>query len=237
MIPSPDEVLHRDDPGVVIVGGGGHAKVIRDALESNGVPITGFTDQRSEAVANLPGLTYLGTDETLLAAFPPLRCRIAIGVGGLHSNALRRGLFERFDASGYGMLTVVHTRACIAPSVRLGRGVQVMAGAVVQSDGFVGDGALINTRAGIDHDCVIGDHAHIGPGATLCGGVTIGPGVLVGAGAVLLPGVRVGAGAIVGAGAVVLEEVPPGKVVIGVPARMRLAAGEVRIRGHGGEPS
>ncbi|MBK3774363.1 hypothetical protein GAY31_09340 [Azospirillum brasilense] len=237
MIPPPDGALRRDGPGVVIVGGGGHAKVVRDALESNGFPIAGFTDQRGEAVANLPGLTHLGTDDTLLAAFPPPRCRIAIGVGGLRSNVLRRGLFERFDASGYDMVTVVHIRACVAPSVRLGRGVQIMAGAVVQSDGLVGDGALINTRAGIDHDCFIGDHAHIGPGATLCGGVIIGPGVLVGAGAVLLPGVRVGGEAIIGAGAVVLEEVPPGKVVIGVPARMRPAMGEAQTRGQGGEPS
>jgi len=210
--------------------------VVRDALESNSILIAGFTDQRPEAVANLPGLTHLGTDDTLLVEFPPQRCRIAIGVGGLRSNTLRRGLFERFDANGYDMVTVVHIRACVARSVCLGRGVQIMAGAVVQPAGFVGDGALINTRASIDHDCIIGNHAHIGPGATLCGGVSIGPEVLVGAGAVLLPGVRVGGGAIIGAGAVVLEEVPPGRVVIGVPARMRPVTGKAQIQWHDGEP-
>ncbi len=42
----------------------------------------------------------------------------------------------------------------------------------------------------------------------------------IGSGALIMGGVTIGAGAMVGAGAVVLEDVPPGAVVAGVPARL-----------------
>ena len=50
--------------------------------------------------------------------------------------------------------------------------------------------------------------------------VTLRRGCYLGAGCLLLPGVTVGEGAVVGAGAVVTRDVPPGKVVVGVPARV-----------------
>lgn len=45
-------------------------------------------------------------------------------------------------------------------------------------------------------------------------------GCYVGAGALILPGVTIGEGAVVAAGAVVTRDVPPRKVVAGVPARV-----------------
>jgi acetyltransferase-like isoleucine patch superfamily enzyme len=50
--------------------------------------------------------------------------------------------------------------------------------------------------------------------------VTLKRGCYLGAGAVVLPGVTVGERAVVGAGAVVTRDVPPGKVALGVPARV-----------------
>ena len=53
----------------------------------------------------------------------------------------------------------------------------------------------------------------------LPGGVRVGARALVGAGAACRPYVVIGAGAVVGIGAAVIEDVPPGAVVGGVPAR------------------
>ena len=46
-------------------------------------------------------------------------------------------------------------------------------------------------------------------------------GVSIGAGAVILPGLTLGEGAMVAAGAVVVDDVPPGMLAIGSPARLR----------------
>jgi acetyltransferase-like isoleucine patch superfamily enzyme len=51
-------------------------------------------------------------------------------------------------------------------------------------------------------------------------GVTVGDGVWVGAGATILDGVEIGARAVIGAAAVVRENVPPGAIAVGIPARV-----------------
>lgn len=204
---------------VVIVGAGGHAKVVRDTLESAGFVVAGVTDRDAAAAArNFPDIPYLGTDEVLAERFAPAAGYLTIGVGGASSTAGRRRLHERFSAQGYRFATAVHRAACVAVGVQLGEGVQVMAGAVIQPGASVEAGALINTRAVVDHDCFVGAHAHVGPGAILTAAVEVGPGAFVGAGATVLPGRRIGAGALIAAGAVVTRDVPDGLRVAGVPA-------------------
>ena len=51
-------------------------------------------------------------------------------------------------------------------------------------------------------------------------GVTIEDDVVIGARAVIKAGVRVGKGSVIAMGAVVTKDVPSGKVVMGVPARI-----------------
>jgi acetyltransferase-like isoleucine patch superfamily enzyme len=50
--------------------------------------------------------------------------------------------------------------------------------------------------------------------------VSVGDGVWIGAGAKILDGVTVGAHAVIGAAAVVREDVPPGAIAVGIPARV-----------------
>ncbi len=111
-------------------------------------------------------------------------------------------------------------------------------------------GARIGRRFFIDHGAgvVIGETAEIGDDVTLYHGVTLGgttwnpgkrhptlgDGVVVGAGAKILGAIRIGAGARVGANSVVVKEVPPGRTVVGIPARIvggRTAASSVGTAG------
>jgi sugar O-acyltransferase (sialic acid O-acetyltransferase NeuD family) len=198
---------------LIVVGGGGHGRVVLEALRSAGREVRGVVD-RDPAVATLlpKGVPWLG-DDAALVAFPPTQYSLVNGVGGV-GDGKRREVFERFQRQGYVFATAHHESAVIAHAgVELGEGCQVMAGVVVQPGVRIGANAIINTRASIDHDCLIGAHCHVAPGAVLCGGVIVGEETHIGAGAVVIQSVQIGRGAMIGAGAVILRDVGDNVVV------------------------
>lgn len=206
----------------LILGGGGHAKVLLEALSGReDVRVLGILDRSrslwGELVLNTP---VLGGDELL----PGLTARggitlFVVGVGGVAHNGPRRALFEMGLAHGLTPLEVVHPQAMVSPWAALGRACQVLAGATICAGAQLGLHVLSNTGSVIEHDCRVEDHAHIASGAVLCGGVWVGPMAHVGAGAVVLQGRSIGSGAVVGAGAVVTRDVADGETVVGNPAR------------------
>ena len=204
---------------VIVVGSGGHAKVVIDVLLVAGISVLGRTDRTpGDVPAELQGVPLLG-DDGALRGHEPDAVELANGLGGAADTAGRHALFRRLKAAGYDFVTLRHPAAVIAQDSALDEGAQVMAGAVIQPACHIGANSLVNTGARVDHDCRIGDHAHVGPGAVLCGGVIVGEGCHVGAGGTVIQGVNIGAGAIVAAGAVVVHNVAPGARVAGVPAR------------------
>lgn len=202
---------------VIIIGGGGHAKVLVSTLLLQHREVLGFVDPNF-SLPQLLGVARLGDDDVVLL-HPPDRVRLVNGVGAPDSTVSHRAVYERFREKHYIFDSVIHPSAVIAPETHVAEGVQVMAGVVVQPGSRLGANVIINTGARVDHDCLIDAHAHIAPGATLSGNVHIGEGAHVGTGAVVIQGNEVGAASVVGAGAVVIRDVPPGITVVGVPAR------------------
>jgi sugar O-acyltransferase (sialic acid O-acetyltransferase NeuD family) len=202
---------------VIVVGGSGHAKVLVSTLLLEHRAVLGFVDPDPSLPAIL-GVRRLGDDNEVFRHAPE-RIRLVNGVGSGRSTELRKSVYARFREKQYVFEAVIHPSASIAPDVHAGDGLQVMAGAVVQTGVRLGENVILNTGTIIDHDCVIGDHAHVAPGAILSGGVHLDQGVHVGTGASIIQGIRVGAGSTVGAGAVVLHDVPGGITVVGVPAK------------------
>lgn len=201
---------------VIVIGGGGHAKVLISTLLSQQSEVLGFVDVRLP-LQSILGIPHLGDDSEVLR-YAPAQVRLINGVGSVGSSDARRAVYERFRKAGYHFNSVVHPSAIIAPDVELSDGVQVMAGSIIQPGTAVGANVIINTGARIDHDCSIESHAHIAPGAILSGHVHVGTASHIGTGACVIQNVKIGRGAIVGAGAVVIRNVPADSTVIGVPA-------------------
>lgn len=202
---------------IVIIGAGGHGKVLADALMAGGKLVHGFLDSDpSLSGAHVLGLPVLGGDD--VAEFGWM---LVNGVGSVGRPDGRKVVDRMFAGRGFHFLTVIHPGAIVAREVFLGEGCQIMAGAVLQPDVVLGRGVIINTRASVDHDGHLADFVHVAPGAILSGGVQVGEGSHIGAGAVVIEGIRVGGGCVVAAGAVVIDDVPDGALVAGVPAKVK----------------
>ena len=196
---------------VLVVGAGGHAKVVIATLQAAGRAVAGCLDDRAEA----EGTTILG-----VPVVGPTR-RLAEHAGeavlAIGANAVRKRLAAAHPAARWA--TVAHPSAVVHESVHLGVGTVVFAGAVLQPGVEVGAHAIVNTGATIDHDGRLGDYVHLAPGCHLSGGVMVKEGAFLGVGAACLPGVTVGAWATVGGGGVVVRDLPPNITAVGVPAR------------------
>lgn len=204
---------------VVVIGGGGHAKVVIDVLLLAGWSVAGYTDPAPLAGERIAGVPWLGTDEVL----PRLRTEgIAWAVSAFGDNSRRLRMAERALDLGFALANAVHPSAQISPHARLGRGIAIMPAVAVNAGSVIGDNAVLNTSSSVDHDCTLGHGVHVAPGAHLAGYITLEDEVLIGGGAIVGRGqpIRVGRGAVVGAGAVVIGDVAPGTTVAGNPARV-----------------
>jgi sugar O-acyltransferase (sialic acid O-acetyltransferase NeuD family) len=198
---------------IIVIGGGGHGRVVIEALRCAGLAIAGVIDPDEQVKMLLPPeIPWLGGEEAL-GDFAPADYELANGVGSI-GGVKRRGAFESLKSRGYSFATVRHPSAVIpADGVVLAEGCQIMAGAVLQPRVRLGANVIVNTCAAIDHDCSIGAHSHVSPGAVLCGDVTVGEETHIGAGAVVIQGLRIGRSCMIGAGATVLRDVADGLVV------------------------
>lgn len=201
----------------VVLGTGGHAKVIVDILEQSGqIEIAGFTSAETDGQEFL-GYPILGTDEFLPQAYEGL---IRHAFSALGANLARKQTMQVLDSIGFELINAISPQSVISPNAKLGRGIAVMPGAVINAGAEIGDGAIINTGALIDHDCRIGKFVHVAPGCALAGCVHIGDGAFLGVGARIVPGVRIGAWSIVGAGGVVIRDLEEEVTAVGVPVKV-----------------
>jgi len=206
-------MVNRTRGPVAVLGAGGHAKVVIATLREAGYePSIVLDDDPACWGGRVLGVPTQGP----VSAFS--EHGITAAVIAIGSNAARQRVAEAVQ--GVEWITIVHPRAFVDTTVRLGRGTVVFAGAVIQPDTTCGDHVIVNTSASVDHDCVIEDFVHVAPGVRLAGGVRVARAAFVGIGSVVIPGRQIGANAVVGAGAVVITDVPAAATVVGVPARV-----------------
>ena len=205
----------------VMLGAGGHARVLQETLALQGITLDGFIAPSADS--QLVGTEWLGTDDAF-SRLDPASVLLVNGVGSVRAPALRREIYTSALAAGFRFATVIDQTAVVRPSVVLGAGVQVLAGAIVNTDAVVGENSIVNTGAIVEHGARVGAHVHIAPGAKLAGDVTVGEESHIGLGASVMQGISVGSQCTVGAGAVVTRDVSDGSTAVGVPAISRPAS-------------
>ena len=189
----------------LVLGAGGHAKVVAEVLRCLERPVDGFVTPGFERGSDFFHSIIIGNDEDVLQ-WQPDQINLYNGIGSLPGNTLRWRIAKKMRKHGYTFSKIVHPSAVVAKGVSLEDGVQVMAGVVIQPETTIGQDSIINTSASIDHDCVIGKKCHIAPSVACSGGVEIGDGTHVGTGAVITQGVKIGKGCVVAAGSVVYRD-------------------------------
>ncbi len=206
---------------VIVIGGGGHAKVVIDAMQQSMLhpqsaqyQIAGILTSGSET--EVFGVPVLGGDELMPSLHEQGIEGVFIAIG---SNTVRRKLFDKAIAAGLTPVNVIHPSAVISPHTELGRGIVVMANAVINPGSVIGDNVIINTGATIDHDANIGADVHIAPGCHLAGNVTVGSGSFLGVGTVVIPWVKIGQRVTVGAGTAVYRDLEDDVKVVGAGMR------------------
>lgn len=205
----------------VILGGGGHARVVIDCLKASGQADPYAVLDRNQALwgKEIFGVPIRGGDELLAELKKEGVTHFIPAVGGVKDNAPRRKMFEWGIEQGLTPLTLCHSSAILSPYSKIGEGTVIFAGAIVNPAAVIGRNCVINTGVIIEHDCIIEDHVHVAPGSTLSGGVIVRQMAHIGTGSSIRHAITVGEGAVVGAGSVVVKDVPAGLTVKGVPAK------------------
>ena len=184
-----------------LYGASGHAKVIVDILNAQGIEISEIFDDfsNSQSLNNIQVNKPTKTTEKGI---------ISIGDNQIRKNVVDRDVFNSYD-------TAIHPSAIISPFAEIGEGTVVMQGAIIQAGAKIGKHCIINTGATVDHDCIIGDYVHISPGVNLCGNVNVGEGTQIGVGSSVVPGIIIGEWSLVCAGSVVTKDIPSNCVAAG----------------------
>jgi acetyltransferase EpsM len=202
---------------VVVIGHGGHSKVISDIIQATkGLEIIGYLDNKYEGIQFINTL-FCGPIEAarqMKEEYKDLKFVMAIG-----NNKTRKAVVEMLDLSRRHFITITHPTASISPSAKIGYGTVVMPQAVVNADVVIGNHCIINSGSIVEHDSLLEDFVHLCPNSTIAGTVRVGEGCLVGSGATIIPNKEIGKWSTIGAGATVIEHLPANCLAVGTPAK------------------
>ncbi|MBM7869450.1 UDP-perosamine 4-acetyltransferase [Clostridium pascui] len=205
---------------IILVGAGGHCKVIIDIIKSqNEFEIVGITDKNPE-LNNILDIPIIGDDSKLKQIYDDGVDNAFICVGSLNNNNLRSIIYKSLKNIGFKLPVLVHKNSIISEFVYIEEGTCIMPGAIINSGTCIGKNCIINTGSLIEHDCKVGDNTHISPNVSIAGGVNIGFNTHIGIGSSIIQGVNLGNNVTIGAGAVVINDINSNSLAVGVPAKI-----------------
>ncbi|MFA5171088.1 MAG: acetyltransferase [Sulfuriferula sp.] len=201
---------------VVVLGGGGHAKVVIEILRAAGYQVN-YCVGGEDSPATCLDVPVLQGDEQLIKLREAGNSLLFPAIG---SNRIRERATAHAVTLGFELVNAISPFAIISPSVVLGKGIAIMSGAIINAESHIEDLAIINTGATVDHDCRIGFCAHIAPQCALAGNVTVGQRAFLGISTTVIPDITIGDNTMIGAGGVVISDIPSSTTALGHPARI-----------------
>lgn len=199
---------------LIIIGAGGHGKVIADIADKCGYQEILFLDDDS-SIKDCLGYPVVGATADV-EQYREYEIIAAIG-----NPYTRKNVQSMLEMKQFKVATLIHPDAVMAKDISIGAGTVVMAGAVINPSCRIGKGCIINTAASVDHDNVLDDYVHVSVGSHLAGNVSVGTYTWIGAGAVISNHISVCSKCMIGAGAVVVRDIDQAGTYIGVPARRK----------------
>lgn len=206
---------------VILVGSGGHAKVVIDILHSlKDYMIIGITSNSLRKGDTFAGYKVLGED-SVIADYDPQNNLIAMGLGGYRNNILRERVFSYIKTLGFTFVNAIHPKAILSETIILGEAVVIFPGVIINTEVRIGSNTIIATGSTIDHETVIGNNVLVSAGVTIGANVNIQDNSLIALGAKVISGIDIGKNAVVAAGAVVINDVFDNETVYGLPATLK----------------
>ena len=208
---------------IVLVGAGGHCKVIIDIIKSaSKYDIVGVTDKaydygEEKLVLDIP---IIGDDSILEELYNTGVKNAFVCIGALQNIVVRDKIYIKLKTIGFNIPVLIHKDAMVSPYANIAFGTCVMAGAIINPGAFIGENCIVNTGAVIEHDCKVRRNTHISPKACIAGGVNVGQNTHVGMGSSIIQAVHIGNNVIIGAGAVVIENIVDNVVAVGIPSKI-----------------
>jgi len=208
---------------IVVIGAGGHSKVVCDLIElfSEEFVIYGLIDSCAEPNRYVNGYKIIGSEDRLADLYE----EIDGGIVAIGDN-WRRGMMVakiKEMVPFFNFVTLIHPSSVISRKVTIGEGSVILAGAIINSNVSVGEHCIVNTRSSLDHDCNVGSFSSLAPGVTLGGKVIVGDYTAISLGANVIHSIKIGEHTVIGAGATVIRDVGSNVVAYGTPAKIKRA--------------
>ncbi|WP_206486231.1 acetyltransferase [Thalassotalea sp. G2M2-11] len=200
---------------LLIIGAGGHGRVIADCADASRQfsEIAFLDDSYPERADNL---AWPIIDKSSLWKCYQEQYSFALAIG---NNRARLALFQALTSADAHLPNIIHPSAVISHHSSLGSGNVVFANAVINPGTKIANACIINTGATIDHDCQLADAVHISPGANLAGGVNVDEQSWFGVGSCSIQAINIAKNCQIGAGAAVTKNTQANGLYVGVPAK------------------
>lgn len=198
---------------LVIIGAGGFAKSIIDALNTNQYELIGFIDSYKTG-------THQGY-KILTNSISDLKDKekylFFIGIG---EPSIREYYYNELKKYNLNLATIIDKTAILSRNIKIGKGVFIGKMVIVNADAILQDNVVLNTRSLIEHGNHIGEHTNVSTNSVLNGDVIVGNKTFIGSSAVVNGQIKIGSNSIIGSGSVVIRDIEDNSVVAGSPTRL-----------------
>lgn len=212
-----------DERDVLLIGGGGSAKVVIDCFYSSNsdLRLIGILDSDTAKLnSTLLGVPFIGTDDELEKLYSRGVRKAFISLGTVGNYKPRLYLYNKLKSLGYTLVNIIHPNAIISKHITLGEGNVIMPGAIINVNANIGNNCIINSGSIIEHDTVICNNVHIAPGVRIAGNVTVGENSMIGIGSTIIQGIKIGSNVLVGANSTVIRDIDSDVIAVGCPAKI-----------------